>query len=162
MIKKILLVLLVGFIAIQFFHPKKNKTEGAQPNYIGHKYVVPADVKLILDKACNDCHSNNTNYPWYAKVQPVDWWLTGHIEDGKKDLNLDEYTHRSLRYQYNKLEEIAELVKEGAMPLDSYTWLHKEARLTESEKSTLINWADAIRDTMKATYPIDSLVRKKN
>jgi hypothetical protein len=161
MVKKILLVLLAGFIVIQFIHPKKNKAEGAQPNYIGNVYAVPADVKLILEKACNDCHSNNTRYPWYSKVQPVDWWLTNHVEEGKKELNLDEYTHRSLRYQYHKLEEIAELVKEGGMPLDSYTWIHKDARLTESEKSVLINWADAIRDTMKTKYPIDSLVRKK-
>lgn len=162
MAKKILLFLLAGFIVIQFIHPKKNKAEGAQPNYIGNVYAVPADVKVILEKACNDCHSNNTRYPWYSKMQPVDWWLTNHIEEGKKELNLDEYTHRSLRYQYHKLEEIAELVKENGMPLDSYTWIHKGARLTESEKNVLINWADAIRDTMKAKYPIDSLVRKRN
>lgn len=161
MIKKILLVLLAGLIIIQFIHPKKNKAEGAQPNYIGNNYVIPSDVKTILAKACNDCHSNNTTYPWYTKLQPVDWWLNSHVVDGKKHLNLDEYTNKRLRFQYHKLEEIAEQVKSGEMPLDSYTWTHKDAILTEAEKTALINWADNMRDTLKSKYPMDSLVRKK-
>lgn len=162
MIKKILLFLLIGLIVIQFIHPKRNISEGPQPNYIGNVFAIPADVKVILEKACNDCHSNNTRYPWYSRTQPIDWWLNSHVTDGKKDLNLDEYAHRSLRYQYHKLEEIAELVKEGEMPLDSYTWIHKDAKLTEAEKAAIINWADAAREIMKAKYPIDSLIRKKS
>jgi hypothetical protein len=161
MFKKILLFLLVALIVIQFIHPKKNKADGPQPNYIGNAYTVPADVNVILEKACNDCHSNNTRYPWYSKLQPVDWWMDDHIKDGKKELNLDEYTKRNLRSQYHKLEEIADQVKKGEMPINSYTWIHKDAILTEAEKMTLINWADGIREEMKAKYPIDSLVRKK-
>jgi hypothetical protein len=161
MIKKILLVLLAALIIIQFFRPKKNQAAGPQPNYIGNVYAIPADVKAILKKACDDCHSNNTEYPWYSKIQPVDWWLDNHVKEGKKELNLDEYSNRNLRYQYHKLEEIAELVKEGEMPLDSYTWMHKDAKLTEAEKNALIGWADGIREEMKSKYPIDSLIRKK-
>jgi hypothetical protein len=162
MLKKILLFLLAALVIIQFIHPKKNKAQGAQPNYIGNAYPVPGNVKAILEKACNDCHSNNTRYPWYSKIQPVDWWLSDHVQDGKKELNLDEYANRSLRFQYHKLEEIAEQVKEGEMPLNSYTWMHKDAVLTEAEKTMLISWTDAIRDSMKARYPVDSLERRKN
>lgn len=161
MLKKILLFLLAALVVIQFIHPKKNQTPGEQPNYIGNLYPVPDHVKAILEKACNDCHSNNTRYPWYSRTQPADWWLNDHVQDGKKELNLDEYTHRSLRYQYHKLEEIAGQVRDGEMPLKSYTWMHKDALLTETEKASLINWADAIRDSMEAKYPLDSLVRKK-
>jgi hypothetical protein len=161
MIKKILLALLAALIIIQFFHPKKNKAAGAQPNYIGNVYAIPADVKAILKKACDDCHSNNTAYPWYSRIQPVDWWLDNHVQEGKKELNLDEYSNRNLRYQYHKLEEIAEMVKEGEMPLDSYTWMHGDAKLTEAEKNALIGWADGLREEMKLKYPIDSLIRKK-
>ena len=161
MIKKILILLLVAIVVIQFFRPKRNKAAGDQPNYIGNVYKVPEDVKSILAKSCTDCHSNNTRYPWYANVQPVDWWLTNHINDGKKELNFDLYTAKSLRYQYRKMEELVEQVKEGKMPLNSYLWMHKDAKLTDEEKNKLINWADAIRDSMKAKYPIDSLVRKK-
>jgi hypothetical protein len=161
MIKKILLFLLLVLVVIQFIHPKKNKAEGAQPNYIGNKFAIPADVKTILTKACNDCHSNNTRYPWYAKLQPVHWWLNDHIKEGKKGINYDEYINKSLRYQFHKMEETIEMVKDGQMPLKSYTWTHKDARLTEQEKNAVIGWANSIMDTMRAHYPIDSLIRKK-
>ncbi len=161
MLKKILLVLLAAFIVIQFIHPKKNMAEGPQPNYIGNAYSVPGDVKSILAKACNDCHSNNTVYPWYAKIQPIDWWLTDHVNDGKKHINFDEYTHKSLRYQYHKMEETIEMVKEGEMPLESYTWVHKDAKLTNEEKAKLTGWAETVMKDMESKYPIDSLKRKK-
>lgn len=161
MLKKICLFLLFALIVIQFIHPKKNKTSGIQTNYIGTVYAVPDDVKVILAKACNDCHTNNTNYPWYTNIQPVDWWMNNHVNDGKKHLNFDEYTNRNLRYQYHKMEEIAEMVKEGEMPLNSYTWVHKDAKMTEAEKSKLASWADTIRDSLEAKHPIDSLIRKK-
>ena len=161
MFRKILLVLLAALVIIQFIHPKKNKSEGAQPNYIGNSFAIPADVKTILAKACFDCHSNNTRYPWYATLQPVHWWLNKHVVAGKKKINYDEYTNKSLRYQYHKMEETVEMVKEGEMPLDSYTWTHKDARLTEEEKNKIIGWANSVMDTMKAHNPIDSLIRRK-
>jgi hypothetical protein len=165
MLKRILkytgLVLLAAFVAIQFFHPKKNKAEGPQPNYIGNAFTVPGEVKSILAKACNDCHSNNTRYPWYAKLQPVHWWLNKHIKEGKSGLNFDEYTHRRLRYQYHKMEEVIEEVKEGKMPLNSYTWTHKDARLTQEERAIITGWAQSVMDTLEANYPMDSLVRPK-
>lgn len=155
-------VLLAALIAIQFIHPKRNKSEGPQPNYIGKVYAIPDDVQSIMAKACNDCHSNNTRYPWYSKIQPVHWWLNKHVLEGKKKINYDEYTNRPLRYQYHKLEETIEMVKEGEMPLNSYTWTHKDAKLTEEEKAKITGWAQSVMDTMKARYPIDSLIRKKN
>ncbi len=161
MLKKILLFLLIALIIIQFIHPEKNKAEGTQPNFIGNVFPVPEKVSAILAKACNDCHTNNTSYPWYINIQPVHWWMNNHIIDGKKELNFDDYKDRSLRFQYHKMEEIAEQVKEGEMPLDSYTWIHKDAKLTEEEKKELISWADGIRDSLEAHYPMDSLVRKK-
>ena len=151
MFRKIMLVLLAVLVIIQFIHPKKNKAEGVQP----------ADVKTILAKACYDCHSNNTRYPWYANLQPLHWWLEKHIKNGKKEINFDDYTNKSLRYQYHKMEEVIEQVKEGEMPLNSYTWIHKDAKLTTEEKAKITGWAQSVLDTMKATYPIDSLIRKK-
>lgn len=161
MIKKIFIFLLLALIIIQFFHPKPNKASGEQANFFGKVYPIPQDVKPILEKACNDCHSNNTRYPWYSNIQPVDWWLTKHINDGKRQLNFDDFVNRSLRYQYNKIGEIAKQVKEGEMPLNSYTWIHKDAILNDGEKTTLINWANTLKDSMEAKYPIDSLKRKK-
>ena len=160
-IKNVLIFLLAALVIIQFFHPKPNKSSGEQLHNISKVFSVPEDVKSILAKACFDCHSNNTRYPWYSNIQPVDWWMAGHVNDGKKGLNFDEYTSRSLRYQYNKMKDLIDQVKPGDMPLNSYTWIHKDAILTQPEKDKLINWATANMDTMKAKYPIDSLVRKK-
>lgn len=161
MLKKILLVLLVIFIIIQFFHPAKNQSSGPQANNIETKYTVPADVKAILQKACYDCHSNNTKYPWYNNIQPVAWWLADHVKDGKKELNFDEFANTPLRRQYHKLEEAEEQIKEGEMPLKSYTLIHKDAILTDAEKTAVYNWIGSVRANMEATYPKDSLVRPK-
>lgn len=161
MFRKIMIVLLLALIVIQFFHPKKNKSAGAQPNYIGNNFGVPDDVKSILAKACNDCHSNNTTYPWYAKIQPVHWWMNKHIVEGKNHLNFDEYINKSLRFQYHKMEDVIDEVKDGGMPLDSYTWIHKNAILTDAEKGTITAWAQSVMDSMKARYPADSLIRSK-
>ena len=153
-------ILLIGFIAIQFFRPAKNIADGDQPYAIAKAFAVPADVKTILDKACMDCHSNNSRYPWYNNIQPVAWWMANHVNDAKKDLNFDEYTNKRLRFQYRKMEEVIELVKEGEMPLDSYTWTHKDAVLTDQEKNKLFDWANSIIDTLESKYPVDSLKRK--
>jgi hypothetical protein len=94
-------------------------------------------------------------------VQPVDWWLTNHINEGKRELNFDEFATYNLRRQYHKLDEVMKTVKEEEMPLNSYTWIHKDARLSTDQKNILINWADSLRATMKAQYPIDSLEKPK-
>lgn len=160
-VKKILLVLLFLFIAIQFIRPAKNQSTEISANHIYNVYTTGDNVKTILDKACNDCHSNNTKYPWYAAIQPVAWWLNDHIEDGKKHLNFSEYGAYNLRRQYHKMEEVIDEVKEGEMPLSSYTIIHSNAKLTADEKAALTGWAQSIMDTMKAKYPMDSLVKKK-
>ena len=161
MLKKIGWVLLIALVAIQFIRPAKNQTSDPQPNAIHTKFDVPQNVSAILKKACLDCHSNNSQYPWYANIQPVYWWLNDHIEEGKGHLNFDEYTNKRLRYQYHKMEEVIEEVKEGEMPLNSYTWTHADARLTLEEKAALTGWAQQVMDTLKAHHPIDSLIRPK-
>lgn len=160
-IKRILLILLVALIAIQFVRPAKNVSTDQSRN-IKTLYAVPENVHTILTKACNDCHTNNTIYPWYAAVQPVLWWLDDHVKEGKSHLNFDEYTTYNLRRQYHKMEEVIEMVKEKEMPLDSYTWVHRDAKLTDDERVILTSWAQSVMDTMKAQYPIDSLIRKRN
>ena len=161
MIKKIFIFLLFALIVIQFIRPKKNKAKGPQPNYIDNNFLTSADVKSILAKACNDCHSNNTVYPWYAQVQPVTWWLNDHIKEGKKELDFSQFANYSIRRQYKKLEEINEQVKKNEMPLNSYLWVHKDATLDNEQKLLLANWVTTLRDSIKANYPPDSLTRKK-
>lgn len=160
-VKKILLALLVVFIIIQFIHPKKNQSTEILATDISKTYAVPKDVETILAKACNDCHSNNTKYPWYNNIQPVSWWLNNHVKDGKRHFNLSDFTSARIARQYKKLDDCIKEVKEGGMPLDSYTWIHKNAILTDAEKQSLYNWCNTVRDSIKAKYPADSLVLPK-
>lgn len=162
-LRRFFLFLLFVLIVIQFFRPAKNIASGQQAyaSDITTVHAVPDDVQVILKKACYDCHSNNTRYPWYNKIQPVAWWLAGHIKDGKQALNYSEFATYSLRKQYNRLLQTSELVKKGEMPFSSYTWIHKDAILTEAEKISLSSWTGALCDSMKAVYPADSLTRKK-
>ena len=161
MLKKILYVLLALFIIVQFFHSKRNISKGDQPNSIAKLYAVPDDVKSILTKACLDCHSNNTRYPWYCYVQPFDWWTNKHVVEGKNHLNFDEFTNKSLRFQYNRLGDCKEQIEKGEMPINSYLWIHKDAKLTDEEKTKIYDWTISIRKDMESKYPMDSLLRKK-
>jgi Haem-binding domain len=160
-LKKIGLILFVIIVAIQFFQPEANKAKGEAINHISKLYNVPSNVEQVLIDACYDCHSNNTHYPWYSNIQPVAWWLNNHVTDGKKHLNFDEFASYKLRKQYHKLEEVIGEVKEGEMPLKSYTLIHSNAKLTTNQQQLLTQWANNIMDTMKAKYPIDSLVKPK-
>ena len=160
-LKRTFQILLLAFIVIQFFRPAKNKSDGVSKNDISTIYPVPENVQAILKSSCYDCHSNNSVYPWYAEVQPFAWWINNHIQDGKKDLNFSEFAGYRIRRQYKKLEEINELVKKDEMPLDSYLWIHKYAKLNKEQKLIIANWVTALRDTIKANNPADSLVRKK-
>lgn len=142
-----LYVLLAALVIIQFFKPERNLS-GIADNDISKAYPVPEKVKVILETACYDCHSNKTVYPWYANLQPVAWWLNDHVEDGKKHLNFNEFLTYNAKRQSKKLEEIDETVTEGEMPLSSYTIIHRNARLDESQKEILIKWTKDLRDSI--------------
>jgi len=158
--KRILIALLIIFIAIQFIRPAKNRSEGISANDISTKYPVPDSVQAILKVACYDCHSNNTRYPWYEEIQPVAWWLNNHIKDGKRGLNFSEFTSYRIKKQFHRLDDINKQVKKNEMPLSSYTLIHTDAKLTEGQKLAIAAWATSIRDSIKAHYPPDSLVKK--
>jgi hypothetical protein len=162
-IKPIASVLLAALIIIQFFKPERNLSsiEGPAANDISKLYPVPLEVASILKTSCYDCHSNNTHYPWYSNFQPIAWWLADHIKEGKKELNFSEFASYRIAKQFRKLEEINSEVEEGEMPHESYTLIHGDAKLSPSQKENLINWASAIRDSIKAHYPADSLQRPK-
>jgi hypothetical protein len=160
MIKKILIVLALVLVVLQFIRPAQNLSANTT-NDISTLYPMPSDVKLIVDKACADCHSNKTAYPWYANIQPVAYWLADHVNEGKSEFNYNEFASYRIAKQNHKLEEVIEQIKEGEMPLYSYTLIHRDAQLTDAEKATLINWCQNIMDTLKATYPADSLILKR-
>ncbi|MGB5318686.1 heme-binding domain-containing protein, partial [Eudoraea sp.] len=139
MIKKILIAVVAILVLIQFIRPEKNVSNDNTYD-ISKKYDIPADVDNLLKVSCNDCHSNNTIYPWYANVQPVAWWINDHIEDGKGHLNFSEFTKMPIAIQNHKLEETIEMVEDHEMPLASYTnfGLHSEANLSDEDRKKII------------------------
>lgn len=147
-LKKILLALLIVFVAIQFIRPAENKSVRKLPANITQTVNVPGNVLAILKTSCYDCHSNNTRYPWYVNIQPTGWMMAKHIKDGKKDLNFSEFGTYSQRRQANKLRAIATSIKEGSMPISSYTIMHANAKLNQVDKAAIINWAQQSRDSL--------------
>lgn len=149
--KKILWALLIIFIAIQFIQPARNKNGQVLPTDITNQYQVHENVKRLLVNACYDCHSNNTNYPWYTNIQPMGWMMARHVNRGKKELNFSDFGSYSVRRQISKLKGIAGQIKDDEMPLFSYEMMHKNARLSESEKQMIIRWMTKTADSLSST-----------
>ena len=104
----------------------------------------PLEVANILKASCYDCHSHETEYPWYTNIAPFSWWIGHHIEEGREHLNFSEWANYEEKKALHKLEEMYEEVEEGEMPLESYLWIHSEAKLSKRQSAALINWVKSI------------------
>ena len=140
---------LVVFALMQCYQPKQGAGAAeVEPQSIGAVHKIPGQVAGILERSCYDCHSNTTDYPWYSYVQPVGWWLEGHISEGKEELYFSEFGAYSKRRQASKLESVAGQVKAGSMPPESYALVHRDARLTKEEVQVLTQWVQALQDSL--------------
>jgi hypothetical protein len=135
-----LLVLLIVFVGIQFIPTKRNQSENVPKTDFIIVNNAPKNIKNTFQTSCYDCHSNNTLYPWYNKVQPVAWLLENHIEEGKAELNFSEWDLYSDRRKKSKLKSIISQIEDNEMPLSSYTIIHKNANLSNQQKSEIIDW----------------------
>jgi Haem-binding domain len=149
MFKKILLVLLIVLIGVQLIQPPHNNGSAESAMDITHAVQVPDTVMALLKIACYDCHSDYTRYPWYSKITPVNWWLNNHIKGGKRNLNFSEFNKGSFRRKIHKLEETADQVEKHQMPIGSYLWIHKDARLNEAQRKTIIDWTNNARQQLQ-------------
>lgn len=144
-IKKILLFLLVVFIIAQFFGPEKNEGDMASIDAFIADANPPDDVHEILKTTCYDCHSDVTRYPWYNNITPVNYWLADHIKHGKGHFNVSEWANYSTKKKDHKLDELIEMVEDKTMPLDSYTWTHGDAKLSDEQIKAVVDWANTVR-----------------
>ena len=104
---------------------------------------TPPDVKSVLRRACYDCHSNETEWPWYAHAAPISWWLARHVRKGRAGLNFSTWDHYTTRQQQRKLEETWKEVDRGHMPPQSYLLVHRDARLSAHDRELLRQWLAA-------------------
>ena len=144
-IKKILLLLLAVFAIAQFFGPDKNEGDLASLDRFYTETNTPENIKIILNESCNDCHSDVSRYPWYNNITPVNYWMAEHINDGKKHFNISNWSTYSVKKKDHKLEELIEMVEEKEMPLDSYTWTHEDAKLSQDQIDAVLAWAKTVR-----------------
>ena len=146
--KIIALVLLIAFVVIQFLPNQLNKSQTTLKSDFLVVNNVPTSIKNKLQTSCYDCHSNNTNYPWYSKMQPVAKFLENHVKEGKKELNFSEWDSLSVRRKKSKLKSIISQIKDDEMPLTSYTLIHRDAKFSEKEKQEMIQWMTQKKDSL--------------
>ena len=144
-LKKILLLLLVVFVIAQFFGPDKNEGDLTSINAFVNETKPSPEVAAVLKETCYDCHSSHTRYPWYNNITPVNYWLADHIDHGKKHLDFSKWSEDSFKKKDHKLDELIEMVEAKEMPLNSYTWTHSEANLTDAQIQSVIDWAKQVR-----------------
>lgn len=141
-----LIVLLSILVLIQFIQPARNQSVQASTSGIATVLNVPDTVQAVLQNSCYDCHSNNTRYPWYAKLQPGAWWMASHIDEGKGELNFDDFANYSKRRQLSKLKAIQGAIEDKSMPLPSYTLIHRDANLSQKDQKLLKDWLEISRE----------------
>tara|TARA_R110002126_G_scaffold291298_1_gene451575 strand:+ start:597 stop:1049 length:453 start_codon:yes stop_codon:yes gene_type:complete len=146
--KRIAIVLLIVLVGIQFVPTKRNQSDTIPRTDFMLVNDVPETIQKKLQVSCYDCHSNNTQYPWYNKVQPVTWFLEGHIKEGKAELNFNEWDSLSNRRKKSKLRSIIKQIESGEMPLDSYTLIHKDAKFSKEETNEIINFITQLKDNL--------------
>lgn len=137
-----LLLVVFCFVVIQFFQPDRNQSGKVEGPDIHNSYAIPGNVSSIFKTACYDCHSNNSRYPWYSKIQPGAWLMATHIRDGKAKLNFSEFGNYSTRRRKSKLKAIGGSIRDGKMPLKSYLLLHPKAQLSDSDKKLVLAWVE--------------------
>ncbi len=139
----------MGLIVIQFFPITLNESDTVPQSDFMVVNQVPATIKNRLQVSCYDCHSNNTDYPWYSKIQPAAWYLEDHIQEGKDELNFNEWAEYSDRRKNSKLRSIISQIEEDKMPLDSYTLIHRDAILSDEDKTLIVDFITALKDSLE-------------
>ena len=118
---------------------------------------VPPEIRQILRRSCNDCHSNETIWPWYSRVAPVSWLVAYDVREGRSDLNFSEWGAYTSKEKGDKLEEICGRVRRDEMPDGKYTLIHRDARLTAEERNAICAWSEQVREGLGDQSPVSSL-----
>ena len=145
-------IALFALVVIQFVQPDKNQQGYESVVLFEQETQVSEELGVFLRTNCYDCHSNQTTYPWYSQISPLNYWLDEHIVDGKKHFNVSDWATYSVKKKDHKLEELIEEIEAQDMPLASYTWTHKEAQLTDVQVQSLVDWARNAR----SNYSLDT------
>lgn len=151
-IRKTFVGALILMLVIQTIQPMRNISEGLSENDISKTFAISDHVHGIFKEKCYDCHSNNTRYPWYNYIQPIGWWLSAHIYEGKEHFDFSSFKTYSTERAAHKLGDLSEVIKDGTMPLEAYTWLHRDAIITPAERDSINAWLTTLPVEIKSDY----------
>jgi hypothetical protein len=134
------LIFIVALIGVQFIPVDRSVPEVNPEKDFLILTSAPVEVAELMKKACYDCHSYETTYPWYAQVAPFSWMIQNHVNHGREHLNFAKWSELPVEKKLHKMEECAEEIGEGEMPLKGYVALHSEAKLTNEQRAMLVDW----------------------
>jgi hypothetical protein len=147
-VKKIIFALAVFLIAIQFVQPQRTNPPVIPSRALSAHVVVPEDVQSTLMRACGDCHSNQTVWPWYSRLAPMSWMIVDDVNEGRRHMNFQDWeAQESPKAATNHLVDICKEAREKGMPPFTYRITHENARLTPQELSALCNWSQSFGST---------------
>ncbi len=149
MIKRILIIVLIIFAILQLFQPDRNLSSENLKSDIANHYNIPDSIENLINTSCYDCHSNNTDYPWFINVQPIGWYMQAKVTRGKQHLNFSEFGTLKKEIAIRRLTEIDEVMKRNIMPLKAYKFYNSSSNLTEGQRSTISKWAQSLRDKIE-------------
>ncbi len=149
-LKWLAVAIVVVLIGMQFVRPARTNPAIDQTQTINARLQVMPQVAAIIDRSCQDCHSNSTRWPWYSHIAPASWFLIDHVNEGRRHLNLSEWGKLDKRRADKRLEEMCEQVSDKLMPIDSYTWIHWSAKLSADDIKTLCDWTEVERKRLAA------------
>ena len=141
------LLLASAFAIHPFGRPKEDR---AQKGALDGLHL-PTDAAELLKRSCMDCHSNETAWPWYSYVAPASWLVERDVRSGREHMNLSEWQQYSFKQRRKLLADIASAVKNGDMPLPQYALVHRDARLSDSERDRIYEWARMERRRLRAS-----------
>lgn len=138
--KKFVFFLIVLVLLMQLIRPTKNITKEIATNNITTQIDVPENIQSLIDRSCNDCHSNNTAYLWYHNIAPISWVAAHHVKEGKEHVNFDEWANYNANQKNHIIEELKETIESREMPLVGYLKFHPEAIISDEDNAKLLDW----------------------
>ena len=148
-------ILAIAFVAAQSVRPARTNPPFVPSQTIESLVQVPPDVHAALTRACGDCHSDQTEWPWYAHVAPVSWFVINHVNEGRRRVNFSTWVRPGKEPvdSIDRLKAICREVREGGMPLTSYTLIHRNARLSAEDVRQVCDWSEREQQRLRGVIP---------
>ena len=141
-VRRTTVALIGGALAIQLARPARTNPPTDPARTMKAIALVTPEADAVLERACRDCHSNDTRWPWYSNVAPISWFVIDHVNHGRRHFNYSDWAEYDHDQVTRLLKNMCTMTRKGEMPIASYRWLHPEARITDRDIVELCDWAD--------------------